>query len=540
MVMNLNLKNRLGAAMNSLYLVCLVGFAVAIAHHHTQLVFSEYPLDYNEGGMLVTTDTISRGGNPFSLENQPARISLYPVLFSVIVAPVSRIFGNTLELHRMLVGLFVLASCALCYYLCRSNSGSRTESFTAAALCYAALLYYSTPVAGPNGLGLFFFFLAITIPWMYEFSTRSLMLAIVLGILAFYSKQYFVASLGYIALYMFLAVSKLRAVYFGLAALATFIVVLAFVSYTSPYYLADTFFAVFQSSAILASSDAFLVSQSKEFLQHNLPVLVILVLAILYRWRSKAVLGFPLEQNSQSEGFVNLFDLDKPLLQRKPNYIWVCCACSVIIVALSLGKNQGNHLTYFLQLISPFLLVGTFALSSNIPNWRWPFRILALWAMYNSYSLLQTDFSVNEDSWRIVKKEIAQANDIYASTLVLQEIMAKGAPVYESGATRYFIFGASTLPYLKTDPDHTTLEIWERYVQLIQGKIKNREFDLLLIDNWMRLPKSLRDTEVDTQTLLRQNYRKTAIVLSLPQRPGGGDYNVQIWKPIPAKPGEEK
>ena len=160
--------------------------------------------------------------------------------------------------------------------------------------------------------------------------------------------------------------------------------------------------------------------------------------------------------------------------------------------------------------------------------------------MYNSYSLLQTDFSVNEDSWRIVKKEIAQANDIYASTLVLQEIMAKGAPVYESGATRYFIFGASTLPYLKTDPDHTTLEIWERYVQLIQGKIKNREFDLLLIDNWMRLPKSLRDTEVDTQTLLRQNYRKTAIVLSLPQRPGGGDYNVQIWKPIPAKPGEEK
>ena len=110
----------------------------------------------------------------------------------------------------------------------------------------------------------------------------------------------------------------------------------------------------------------------------------------------------------------------------------------MIIILLALGKNRGNHLTYLFQFISPFLLVGIFALISGIPKWRWPFRILALIAMYNSYVMLPANFSIKEDSWRRVKAEIASANEIYASTLVLQYVLEKGAPIYLSGSTRLF------------------------------------------------------------------------------------------------------
>ena len=548
--MKTTLQTRFGMTMNSLYLLVVAFFALAVAYNHLQIVSHEYPLDYNETGMLVTTATIAHGDNPYSLESQPIRVSLYPVLYNILVAPLSRVFGNTLELHRAVNGLFILGSCAICFYLCRRDSATRTESLTAAVLVYAGLLFYSTPIASINGLGLFLFLSAIAIPWVYGFSTRSLAVSIVFGLLAFYTKQYFIASLGYVALYLFLAESKKRAIYFGLAALAAFIVVLALVSYSSPYYLEATVYAV-QSSAKKAASDDHLISQVREFVQIYLPLLFILSVAVVCRLYSKALVSERRGQPSPKARLVNVFDLDKPLFSFKTNYIWVCCACSVIIIFFVLGKNRGNHLTYFFQFISPFLLIGIFALISDMPKWCWPFRILILIALYNSYVMLPADFSVKEESWQRVRIEMASANEIYASSLVLQYVLEKDAPIYLSPSTRYYVV-ANDKPSFLIDMQQkdTVPEIWERYVNLIHGKIQKREFDLLLIDNWMPFPTSIQDSakktetllesmqrvKVDTERLLKANYMMTAeITLPLVKRPGGGNYQLQIWKPIEGK-----
>jgi hypothetical protein len=439
-------------------------------------------------------------------------------------------------LHRVVVGLFIMASSALCFYFCRKESGSRVDSFTAAALVYAGLLYYSTPIASPNSLGLFLFLSAIIVPWLYDFSTRSLAASLALGILAFYTKQYFIACLGYVALYLFLAVSKKRAVYFGVAALATAIVVFALVCFTSPYYLEDTFFSVLVSQSLTAS-DELVVTQFREFIQIYLPLLIIFPIAILHTWHSNKRVTGAYGQQSRSTAFFNLTNFDKPLLFHKLNYVWLCCACSVTIIALLLGKNRGNHLTYLFQLISPFFLVGLFALISTMPKWRWLTAPLVVIGLYNSYAMLQKDFSVDEENWRIVRKEVAQANDIYASTLVLREILEKGAPVYQNGHSRYFIFGQSKWPlFVKSDPDLRVTAVWDRYVEYIQSKIRNQEFDLLLIDQGMYpLPTAWTKSAVDTQTLLMDHYKRTAtIMLPLSKRLGGGTQAVEIWKRMPA------
>ncbi len=533
--MSTSLPTKLSVAFNSLFLLCVATFVIRVAYIHVELISHAYPLDYNETAMLVFTSTIVDGGNPFSLESQPSRMSLYPVLYNILVAPLSAFFGNSLELHRIVAGLFILACSALCFYLCRRESGTRTDSFIAAALFYAALLFYSTPIASPNSVGLFLFLCAITVPWVYGFSTRSLFVTILLGILAFYTKQYFIACLGYVALYLFIAQSKKRAICFGFAAFSAFIVILVLVSYTSPYYLEDTFFAV-QSSAELVSSDGQVLTQFWEFTKIYLPLLLILSLAIIHSFNSRKEVIAKYVQSSKREKFIDLFDPDKPLLLRKPNYIWVCFGCSVIIIVLVLGRNHGNHLTYLFQLMSPFLLVGIFAKISDMRKWRWPIRILIVFALYNSYSILTTDFSVEEKGWQIIRQEIANADDIYASTLVLKEVMEKGAPVYQNGHTRYFIFGKDMPSFLaKSDPEKTVPEIWERHVQFIQNKIKNQEFDLLLIDQWMPLPISTNDSSIDTKMLLKNHYKRTAnISLPLANRLGGGNHTVQVWKPIPA------
>lgn len=532
-----SLSSRIGLVLNCLFLICVIAFAIGIAHNHFKLITHELPLDYNEGGMLEITSTIARGENPFSLENQPVHISVYPVLYNIAVAPFTRLFGNTLELHRVLAGLFILACCALCYYQCRRESGTPTDSFIAAALVYAGLIYYSTPIASPNSLGLFLFLAAITIPWVHGFSTRSLALTIVLGVLAFFTKQYFIACIGYVALYLFLAASKKRAIYFGITALAIFVMALAVVSYTSPYYLEDTFFAV-QSGAEFASSDDQVILQFKEYSQIYLPLLVILFVATGQKLFSIVHVETRNGHAMDKGAWLNLLEFDKPLLRRAPNYIWLCCGCSVIIIVLALGKNRGNHLTYLFQLISPFMLVGTFALISKMPKWRWPFRFLILLVLYNSYDLLHSDFSVGEENWRTIRKEIAEADDIYASTLVLPEIIEKGIPIYNNGHTSYFIFGKNAPPlFIKSDPEQTVPEIWERHVEFIQSKIKNQEFDLIMLDHWMQLPTSFQENPVDTKVLLEKHYIKTGeMTLPLANRPGGGGYRVQIWKPGPVTP----
>ncbi len=131
------LPSRLGDAADWVFLACVSCFIIALAYNHFNLIFHGFPLDYNEGGMLVTTSAIAQGVNPYSLESQPSLISLYPVLYNIVVAPLSYIFGNTFELHRVLSALFILGSCSLSYFLCRRESGRRIESLAAAALVYA-------------------------------------------------------------------------------------------------------------------------------------------------------------------------------------------------------------------------------------------------------------------------------------------------------------------------------------------------------------------------------------------------------------------
>jgi len=539
--MTANYLAKLGIALNSIYLACIILFAVGITYNHIQLISHDYPLDYNEGGMLAITATVEQGGSPYSLQSQPARMSVYPLLYNILVAPLSRVFGATLELHRLVAALFILACCAIIFYVCRKELVARTESFAAATLLYAGLLYYSTPIASPNSLGLFLFLSAIIIPWVYGFSKRSLCTAIILGILAFYTKQYFIACLGYIAFYLFLAESKKRAMAFGLAALAAFIVAMIFVSYTSPYYFDNTFFAV-QSVSKLASSYAHLVTQFREYTLTYLPLLVILAAWSVQKCYSRIFSSTQQVQNLQEKKLVSFADMDAPLLLQKPNYIWICCACSMLIISLSLGKNAGNYLTYFFQLISPFLLVGIFALISGMPKWRWPIKILIVFALYNNYAMLPTDFSVNEKSWQIIKQEIAEANDLYASTLVLQEVMTNESPVYLNGHTRYFPLAKNKpASFVKSDEKNRISEIWERHIELIQTKIKNQAFDVLLIDEYMRFPSSSQNSVTDTKTLLEANYKKTANVrLPLAKRRGGGGFNVQVWKPILATSDESK
>ncbi|MDG2410290.1 MAG: hypothetical protein P8M21_00485 [Halioglobus sp.] len=482
--------------------------------------------------MLEITSTIADGANPFSLESQPVHISLYPVLYNIVVAPISNTLGNTLWLHRLISGIFIIATCAFCYALCRKASAKRTDSLAAAIILYAGLLYYSTPIASPNSLGLFLFLSATCIPWFFRFSSRSLAVSLALGTLAFYTKQYFLMSLGYVALFLFLADSKKRGIYFGLLSLLTLLASMTIVHYTSPYYLDNTLFAVASSSKYVLSNDV-AIRQFSAYFTIYYPIFAILVLAACLKYKAASTIRAHRDSGSPSNKLICWLDWNKPLFSRNVGFIWLCCLCSIGINAFVLARNPGNHLTYLFQLISPFLLIGTFGFVSGITKRRWLISALACLTMYNSYSILPNDFSVNEKNWGKVRSEIAAADNIYASTLVLPEVMDKEGPIYHNGHTPYFLWAKHKPAFLvKSAPEETIPRIWQRHRERINTELENQSIDLVLLDNWMQLPPSDEDTDIDLQKTLQTYYERTdSLGLRLMDRRGGGRFNLEIYKP---------
>lgn len=526
-------------------MLCGILLLLALLHNHFQLITHEVPLDYNETGMLVITGTIAEGENPYSLESQPNRTSVYPVLYNSLVAPLSLVFGNSLVLHRAVAAIFILASCTLCYLVTQRAANSHPDSLAVAAMLYAGLLFYSTPIASPNSLGILLFLATIFVPWRFNFSNRSLCLALFLGILAFYAKQYFVACLGYVALYLFVSKSKKVGVIFGALAFTLFLISIIIVNYTSPYFLDNTIFGMKTAQDFVASKQT-LFKQLGEYCLLYMPIF--LVLGVLFFDNALTKRAVPRVSDSvglknETRHFSGLTDMNAPLLVHKVNYFWFCFACSLAVIVLSIGKNPGNHLTYFFQLLSPFFLMGTIVAAARAGKLKWLSQLLLIAAFYSSYTMLPRDFTVGEKNWQQLRKVMSGADDIFASTIVLADIIEHGGETYLNGHTRYFSLAAGNKPsfFVRKNPEETVAGIWEKHTKRIYAKIKAQEFDLIILDPWLFLPAveagAIFKPSSVAQSLLEKHYQRSEVInVSLARRLGGGTYALQIWKPIVASP----
>jgi len=123
-----NYSANLGIALNNIYLTCMILFTVGITYNHMQLISHEYPLDCYKGDMLDKPPLWRRGERPYSLESEPARINAHPTSCNILIAPLSRAFGVTLELYCAVAGLFILGCRAIFFYLCRKKSGKKFAS----------------------------------------------------------------------------------------------------------------------------------------------------------------------------------------------------------------------------------------------------------------------------------------------------------------------------------------------------------------------------------------------------------------------------
>ncbi|MBF0595105.1 MAG: hypothetical protein HQL22_09065 [Candidatus Omnitrophica bacterium] len=445
----------------------LVFFAVKLAVYHYHFIVYPFPNEYREGAMLTTTAGLVRGVNPYDLQNQPQYMNDYGIFYSIVTWPFAKIFGVTMLVHRLVTAFFIFACCGVMFWIMRRRRADLVFCGLAMVSFYAVCLYpgTTTPMANPSSLGLFIFLLALFIPWARGFSYPSLLISVVLGILAYYTKPYFLLCVPMMALYLFLFVSKRRSIAFsGVFALLALLSIIC-VHRQWNCYFSNCFF-LHSNPGHLSWRQS--VNQFNAFvgLNHKVLLYSAIVLAV------QALLT--------PKDWFKVVCFKRPL----PFILYCTIICSVVLV-FWLGKHEEAFLWYYFHLLSPLLLICMAVTLSRQQPWT---LIFMPWLLLSCWSIVQSDMNIKlnpaDEGWRSVRDLISTHKDILNSPLIAPLLVQQNKPVYDNGLSEYFKQGGyrdNDLVKIFSKGDPRIIMRYYYFMNEVREKIKRREFDLVLI-----------------------------------------------------------
>ncbi len=516
-----SIKRNLDKILNyGIWLILSLLF-LRLAIFHFQMTFYPYPLEYREGALLLSTSLLVKGGNPYDLIYQPEYTNIYGIFYPFVVYPFAKLFGATITVHRAVSSFFNLASCLVLFWVMRQMKFPLILASVGALVFYWHLLLGHNFVIRPDTLGLFLFLCSIVIPWRDQFSYKSLIVSLFLGILAFITKPYFVLSIAYVATYVFLFKSKKKAIKYSLLSFIYLAVTVLLLNYFFETYFNNTIF-VYLNIRLAGTGFEYALGQLSNYIAQNLGILVIL-LAV------KLLIGIHfIKSLSKNKGIqslskftkVNLFDIRKPLLEIDFDYFVFCLILSLLAFYFKLGQFTGSWMGYTYHLISPFLIIVGLRILKQLPA-----KALVVCLSIISLNLLLVfpeSNLTNESSnqWKKVVALVSQHQNIMNSPAIAPILTEQGKKVYDSGHSEYFIVGSegqilnSPLPW-----NESVKQRHEQFIQEVDESLKNQKYDLLILtQNILPYPEKV----------LKECYEYQE---TLPVDMLANQWKLDVWKP---------
>lgn len=475
-------------------------FGFQIIRYHYLLVTFPYPLESFEGAMLLTTNLLLKGENPYALENMPVAINVYGINYHLLVYPFARLWGSTFLVHRAVSAIFILLACVLFFVILRRHQVNILYSVSAVLILYASLLYRYTVVAKPDGLGFFLFLLSVFIVYLMGYSTWSLVISVVLGVLAFYTKPYFVLSIPYLAIYLFLFVSKKKAVFYGAFAFVLLLTTAFIINRVFETYFVNTFF----NHINVATNDLGQLAEQLEFFTifYSGILLILIVyssLPVLDKVQSGAwqnLRNVRIKEELISR--INLFGYDKPFIKTTFPLSLYCLILSFGLFYFKLGRHVGNIMTYAYHLITPFFLIYVFSLI-NVPlknihlakrrdNYNYalllPGILVSLYLLYTSATYLKDSREWTDIAdWRRIEQITRSHKNIMNSQVLVSLLLDQNKPVYDTGQTEFFQYSHYSVKWLDgllLSNDKISRQ-WNRYENSIRQAVSQQEFDAIIV-----------------------------------------------------------
>lgn len=478
----------------------LLYFGVELIRYHYLLVTFPYQLENSEGTMLLTTDLLLKGENPYALRNMPVAMNVYGIGYHLLVYPFARLGGPTLLVHRALAAFFILLSCLLFFIILRRHGIHKLYCFSAVLILYASLLYRYTSTAKPDALGFFLFLLSVFIVYLLQYSTWSLVISVVLGILAFYTKAYFILSIPYLITYLFLFVSKKKAVLYGSLAFFLFVITALIVNQAYETYFVNTFF----NHINVATNDMQqLWAQLQFFSMYNSGLILILALYsalfLFDKLRDGSLVSLKFETvRRKLHERVDIFHFDQPFVRISFPLALFCFILSFAIFYFKMGRHYGNIMTYAYQLITPFFLICTYrlidlplkdpSLAKRRDSYNYmllmPCILVSLYLLWSSAtSLSNLPEWVDREDWLRVQQITRSHKNILNSAMIASLLIDQNKPVYDTGQTEFFQYSHYPSGWLDglLLPNADVTKQWANYEDMIRLGVAQEKFDAIMI-----------------------------------------------------------
>jgi len=442
--------------------ILLAGIGGYLLYLHFEIIFYPYPSEFREGHMMSTTKLLINGINPYILNVYPNYFNSYGILYNIVVYPFAYVFGCTLELHRLINGLFIFLSFFLLYFSFKDTIIKFPLLGTMLGLLlYSLLLIRETCIARPDTLGLFLYLCSIVIPVKNKFTNKSLILSGLFAILAFYTKSYFLSGWIVITIYLFLCKNYKKAVLSNVIFLFFFLLTGYIVYKIMPLYFYETIFAYNGSTTI------FLSYSIKQIIFFPLTVIP----ALLYLIYFSIIL-------IQEERFKFY-----SYLKTTPYTVLFLCILSLLFFPL--GINTGAFLTYHYQILLPILIILILVLSSYYnKKIKGHNLVILLMTVLLAAQILYFNrkYNASVSEWKKFEYYLSGKKNILNTPVIAPLLLKQNKPIYDSGVSGFVdIFKPSLLSSTLFGLDNEILKRKEAYYQNINSQIYAKKFDALVL-----------------------------------------------------------
>ncbi len=501
--------------------VLLVGTLISVfwSLYFARITISTpYQIGFREGAPQVLTSMLIHGENPYIFENHPLAFNNYSIAYSTAVLPFALLFGNTLHIHRWVTFIFILLSTTFGFWVVFS----RGRKFPAALACSAFIIIGFIGRGGigsaPTTMGTFLFLTAIFIPYLRSFDKPSMTLSMVLALLAFHTKAYFVLSMGLVLSYVFLFVSKKKALAYFLLFLALFVIAFGVIRSVYPLYFTDVLRG--NVSNTFRELDH-LTSQLKWLSIYFAPILLLTILSF---WNSSR--NISPQNNLTKRASFDISAWDTPLLTFSFDYYLYIFILCLLMFVLVLGSHVGNYLSYAYELVVPTFLFWFFVnfekqKAAPILSAGLVLANLFYW-QYNTISP-QMLAEKNSVEWEKLFSYLKPSMRVLNSPTITSRLIELGIKPVDSGQTDYYY---TMKPY----PDNLLLgpsfedfyNDGQEYTKSINDAIAKQEYDLIVTS---------KDVEVFYDLdLIAEHYVMTdELILYMDQTEQ--KWVVQVWEP---------
>jgi hypothetical protein len=500
-MMDLALKGRgLHAIESVISGIAFVGFAWLVLLH-VIMVLVDAPMEMRDGAMMATTAALLDGRNPYALAGLMQTGNAYGILYPLAVVPFALVLGPGFVAHRLVAAIGIAGACLIVFRWLRLGGVARRDALLGSLIVYAGLIYFTGGVARPDGLGTFLMLAAIDAVRRRDCDGYGFAACLLLSLLGLLSKLYFVWPAFAVATYVFLCRDWRRGLVYGLTAIAATAATLVLASLILPGY------AGFALIANLRDADyvpAYLWLQIRDWALFDLPFLVcaatLLPLLRFRRWKRD----------------VGLFPAMTIL--------------GTVALVFCLGGHTGAHLSYFFQLLSPFLAIVVLVAAKDDRPALAVFRLAlpaalllnAQWFPLSPVRILDAGRDFAADRTLIAGSGTVLTTTEFAGALVEahRDLAETGHAEYLVNATQDSVpaWLAPLVPHL---PEISTE--WRREVMAIAGRVDDAQYDLVLI--------GARPTPLIPQSALDRHYRQAGtLTIDMP-------WALQRWPVRVLRPG---